>query len=315
MSKEYDNSPSAISPKAVRYIKLGEEGRWEEECLKTGVVRFGFGSATAERFPLCRAGRWDELRKSFLTAGKDKGTATRFTNETRRFFEDTGSTLWVTFMQRRLSWGFLTPDLPERHSDGDGVYRTVDKGWKQKDIKGALLTMDQLSGDLTKLAAYRGTSCGVDVEDYLVRRINGKMQPQVERALVAMTKMTSSVVEMLRLLRPHDFETLVDLVFTSSGWRRLGSVGGTQKLLDMAIELPSTSERAFIQVKSKTNSRELARYAAQLDSHDQFQRMFFVFHSGKPKTDDDRVTLIGAEKLAVMVVDAGLVNWLIRKVS
>jgi hypothetical protein len=43
--------------------------------------------------------------------------------------------------------------------------------------------------------------------------------------------------------------------------------------------------------------------------------MFFVFHSGEVETDDERVTVIGPEKLAELVADAGLVGWLIRKVS
>ena len=43
-------------PAQVRYIKLGEGGHWEKECIEKGIVRFGFGSANAERFPLCRSG-------------------------------------------------------------------------------------------------------------------------------------------------------------------------------------------------------------------------------------------------------------------
>jgi hypothetical protein len=43
--------------------------------------------------------------------------------------------------------------------------------------------------------------------------------------------------------------------------------------------------------------------------------MFFVFHSGNADTDDRRVTVIGPSQLAELVVDAGLVSWLIRKVS
>lgn len=82
----------------VRYIKLGEGGLWERECLNEGIIRFGFGSASEERFPLCTAGKWEELTKSFIDEGKDKGTATRFTNETRLFFEDPGSILWITFI-------------------------------------------------------------------------------------------------------------------------------------------------------------------------------------------------------------------------
>jgi len=37
--------------------------------------------------------------------------------------------------------------------------------------------------------------------------------------------------------------------------------------------------------------------------------------SGSAVTDDTRVTVIGPERLAELVVDAGLVGWLIRKVS
>ena len=52
---------TAINPQRVRYIKLGTGGCWEKECRKKGIVRFGFGSCSAERFPLCQSGRWDEL--------------------------------------------------------------------------------------------------------------------------------------------------------------------------------------------------------------------------------------------------------------
>jgi hypothetical protein len=68
-----------INPTAVRYIKLGERGHWEKECLDQGIIRIGFGSAERERFELCQSGRWDAVTKSFLAEGKDKGTATRFT--------------------------------------------------------------------------------------------------------------------------------------------------------------------------------------------------------------------------------------------
>ena len=65
----------------------------------------------------------------------------------------------------------------------------------------------------------------MDVAEYVVRRINGQETPEVERAAAAVTAMKASALEMMMLLVPYDFETLVDLVFTSSGWRRLGPVG------------------------------------------------------------------------------------------
>ena len=127
--------------------------------------------------------------------------------------------------------------------------------------------------------------------------------------------MRASALEMMRLLGPRDFEVLTDLVFTSSGWRRLGAVGKTRKTLDIDLLLPSTGERAFVQVKSKTRSAELAEYVSELDEYGSYDRMFYVFHSGEAKTDDERVTVVGPERMAELVVDAGLVDWLIRKVS
>lgn len=307
--------PTPIRPTRVRYIKLGEGGKWESECLKHGTIRFGFDSGSAERFPLCLAGRWDELTRSFLTEGKSNGTATRFTNETRIFFEDDGTTLWITFVGERLYWGQLMPSLPDPHPDGESLWRAVNGGWRWTDRYGEPLLKDRLSGALTKLAAYRGTSCNVDVADYVIRRINGEKTPEVERAVAALEVMKASVLELMRLLGPRDFETLVDLVFSTSGWRRLGVVGKTQKTLDLDLTLPSTGERAFVQVKSKTTSAELKEYVGQLEELGPYDRMFYVFHSGEAETADDRVTIIGPGRLAELVLDAGLVNWLIRKVS
>lgn len=300
----------------VRYIKLGVGGKWEKECLTNGVIRFGFGSATAKRFPLCCAHNWNQLRKDILSDPRmTEGVATRFTNETQKFFEDNGTTLWITFGEEQLWWGFLTTDPSVRHTDGNGVQRTVNGGWKNADLNGEKLTKDNLSGALVKLAAYRGTSCDVDVADYVIRRINGLTIPQVERAIAALTTMKSSVLEIMRLLGDRDFEILVDLVFTSSGWRRVGVVGKTQKTLDLDLELPSTGERAFVQVKSKTTTSELADYVNRFEGNALHERMFYVFHSGEAQTANKRVKVIGPEKLAELVVEAGLAGWLIRKVS
>jgi hypothetical protein len=252
---------------------------------------------------------------SFVSEGKDKGTATRFTNETRIFFEDDGSILWITFIGERLCWGFLDPAAAKPHPDGDGVFRTVKGGWRYTDLRGEPLTQDRLSGALIKLAAYRGTSCDVDVAEYAVRRINGLKTPEVEQAIQALKEMRLAVLGMIKLLGPKDFETLVDLVFSISGWRRQGIVGKTQKTLDLDLILPSTGERAFVQVKSETNSAELADYVARFEGLELFNRMFFVYHSGNAATDHERVIVIGPEKLAEMSVDAGLATWLIRKVS
>lgn len=312
-------SPDSISPTHVRYIKLGGGGSWEQECLKKGIIRIGFGTARSNRFRLCQSRNWKKLAESFIAEGKDQGTANRFTKELRLFFEDDGATLWITFMKERLYWALLESAPPKPHADGIGVCRRVRGGWRGTDLQGNPLTKDRLSGALTKLAAYRGTSCrvGVAESEYVVRRINGLKMPAVERALAASQEMRASVLDLMRMLTPKDFELLVDLVFTTSGWRRVGVVGRTQDTLDIDLLLPSTGERAFVQVKSKTTSKELAEYVAKLGERaDLYSRMFYVYHSGNPSIPDDHsVTVIGPEPLAALVVDAGLVGWLVEKVS
>ena len=66
------------------------------------------------------------------------------------------------------------------------MFRELKDGWRWTDLNGEPLTSDRLSGAVTKLAMYRGTSCNVDLADYVVRRINGQKEPQVECAIVAL---------------------------------------------------------------------------------------------------------------------------------
>ncbi len=299
----------------VRYIKLGEGGKWESECIEKNIIRFGFGTYKEERFKLCMARRWDELAKQFIADGKNQSTANRFTKETRLFFESDATTVWITFVGEYFYWGILESAPPERYFDGDGVSRKIAGGWRNTDINGEVLTKDRLSGALTKLAAYRGTSCSVDVSDYVIRRINGQKLPEVERAIEVSKKMNESVQELMKLLIPEDFEILVELVFSTSGWRRLGQLGKTQKFLDLDLILPTTNERACVQIKSSTTSAQLAEYIEQMDEVGLFKRMFYIFHSGEAVTEDERVHTIGPSELADLIIDAGLTSWLINKVK
>jgi len=309
-----------LATSRVRYIKLGAGGRLEQECLANGLIYFGFGMEQPRRLALGLAARWSDLRESLLADVRTPGTATNITNQARKFFEDDGSTVWITFHAGWLWWGLLEPSPPQARDGHDGVWRKVAGSWRNSDIHGAALTTDRLAGALTGLARFQGTSCVVKpaVGAYVVRRINGQLLPEVERALLSVEQMQASMLELIRLLDWRDFETLVDLVFSTSGWRRLRMVGGSEKTLDIDLVLPSTGQRAFVQVKSHTTQRELDRYIRSLDERGSDVRMFFVYHSSQVRglhTTNPRVTVIGPTDLAPMVLNAGLASWLIDKVS
>jgi hypothetical protein len=316
-SKSINNNNQPIQAKFVRYIKLGRGGSWEDECLNNGIIRLGF--STEKQLSLCLAGKWKEYAKLYEEKNKTRGVVTNYTNQVRSFFEDDGTTLWITFHKRQMWWTFMNPSAQAVvHPDGHGTFRKTKNGWKSLDIKGLPLNMDMLSGRITKVVGYQGTICEVKEPELVLRKLNAEITPEAERAKKSRSDLWIAVIDMLRLLTWRDFETLVDLIFSTSGWRRLSIVGGHEKTIDIELILPTTGERAFIQVKSETNQQEFDEYQDQFLGINQFDKMFFVYHTSKfniKKSNANGIIVIGPERLAEMVLEAGLVSWLIQKIE
>jgi hypothetical protein len=301
-----------MNPSKGLYIKLGESGRWEKECLEHGILRFGYRQTP---FEAAASGDWEKVRTVWLDKRKDEGAATRDVNQIRNFFEAGEDTLWITFNGGFLWWCFAKPGV-KQHQDEEGSYRKTVDGWHNTDIKGAKLSSEKLSGNLLKVQSFQGTICDIKEFEYLKLKLNGQVLPQVEDAAQAENQMVEKIVPLMRLLTWQDFELLVDLVFANSGWRRLGEVGKTQKTVDIELMLPTTGERAFVQVKSSASKQDLTRYVERLKDSPAYDRMFFVWHSGDVgEVEENNVALIGPDRLARMVFDAGLTSWLREKVS
>lgn len=303
---------AVISPSRALYIKLGRSGSWEEECLKKGILRFGYIETP---FEAAISGDWDAVHKFWLAVRKDSGTATRDVTQIRYYFESGEDTLWITFHGGKLWWCFAKSGV-KIHQDGRGTYRETLGGWHDTDIKGAKLSFEKLSGGLLKVQSFQGTICDVKEFEYLKRKLNGLLLPEVDAAVNAENHMVEKIIPLMRLLTWQDFELLVDLVFSNSGWRRVGQVGKTQKTVDIELVLPTTGERAFVQIKSSAGNGDLTDYMARLKKATIYDRMFFVWHSGAIETPEaNNVALIGPDRLARMVFDAGLTTWLREKVS
>lgn len=309
---------SLINPKSVRYVKLGEGGEWEAECIKKGILRIGFHTGRGDVAELCRNKDWKSIKLMWQEKeGKSPSVATRFANEVKYFVEDAGDTLWITFVQDRLYWCFLEPGMFSVYGNDIDSYRTTSGGWRCEDIDGHELTKPKLSGVITAIAARRGTSSAIidDVRDRIIGRINAKKDDRVETALSARVALEDALIPLIKKLRPPEFEDLVGIIFSSSGWRRLGRVGGTQKTVDIELMLPSTQEHAFVQVKSSTTQKEFERYISSMDQMS-VNKMFFVYHTGKIKAcNDESVILIDGRQVAKMSIDAGLADWVIDKAS
>ena len=74
-----------------------------------------------------------------------------------------------------------------------------------------------------------------------------------------------------------------------------------------------------MQVKSQADLETFHHYKADFEIMNQYDEMYFVVHSPTPELADHSeqsdVVLLTVDRLAKLVVSAGLTNWLIRKTS
>lgn len=302
-----------ITAKDVKYIKLGPSGEWEAECIESGFIKFGYHETPPE---LCLNENWDEIHKIWKRIRNgNEAAATRDVNQIKAFYTAQKDTVFITFFNGFLYWCQPTGGASVLE-DNSRIRQTI-SGWHNQSIGGNKFTRNTISGQLYKTQGYRGTICNVSIPEYVIRKINDELSPEVIEADRAEIEYLKSVRKLCNLLTWQDFELLVDLIFSASGWRRTGSVGNTQKTVDLELELPTTGERAFVQVKSTADLNTFNEYVAHFQASTAYDRMFFVWHSGSltEKQMVEGVTLIGPNKLAEMVLSSGLTRWLRNKVS
>jgi hypothetical protein len=310
-----DATPSLARIQATKayFIKLGRGGQWEAQCLRDGMLRFGYREASHDD---CLNARWERVQEFWLRIRDDKGAATRDTNQIRIFYEAEPDTLFVTFHGGLLYWCRARSGVVVDPTDDTRIRQTVD-GWHSTSIRGHQLRTDRLSGALLRMQGFRGTICSVGQLSYLLGRINDEISPAVVTADDARAAYKAAIENLIGLLTWQDFELLIDLIFASSGWRRIGALGKTQKSIDLELQLPTTGEIAFIQVKSEATAATLREYIGQFSAYDKYDRMFFAWHKGKINTvpESGDVVLLSRSRIAEMVLDAGLGTWLRDKVS
>ncbi len=303
-----------IDPKRIRFIKLGEGGEWEQSCIQENTIRLGYDSPHHQD---SLTGNWDEVRKYWLgVRAGNEGAATRDINQIRDFYELDESDVWITFYKKKLYWCRADRDVIEL-DDGSRI-RNVIGNWLATDIHGQPLRIENIDGRVTKVQGFRGTICSIDLQDYLIRKINAQTIDEVENAKASLAKLRSDVEGLIKGLWWHDFELLIDLVFSKAGWQRFSVLGKTEKDIDLDVYSPSTEKRAFVQIKSTTTRAEVEAYIRTFHEYEQFDEMYFLYHTcnsdlSEIETQYSNIHLWGLARISALVVNAGLVEWLINK--
>lgn len=328
-----------LDPATIRYIKLGRAGGLEERCIKEGICYIGFGTGDSEIFDIaCQASisgaeatwgaLWDELykRESDRSEQQRKTAASQARNQIRSFYTAGDETLWITFFAGKLYYTTLdNHEKPQISPSERGSFRRVVGEWSCTDANGKDLSLESLSGQITKTQLFRGTSCDITDEprEYLLRRLNGEQHDYISAIEKSRCSLETGIVDAIRALTPQDFELLTELVF-SRAYRRVGSTGKVQKFVDIVFENPivvnGRVETICVQVKSQTTISKLLEYLAD-PQREIYGRFYYVFHTSADLTEDfelpleyqDEVQNIGVYSLATLVVETGLITWLTNK--
>jgi hypothetical protein len=264
----------SITARQILYIKLGEGGIWESQCIEDGTLRIRYRELPHE---ICERGEWPEAVALARSWSKDQGAATRHVNQVRQFYEAPADTMWVTFHADRLWWCFAETHVSPIE-DGSRL-RRVKGQWRDSDVSGKPLFKNNLSGKLLAVQGYQGTICSIGASPYVLAKINGQIPPAVAAAQAALETLRTSLVPLIQNLNAKDFEVFVDLLFRTAGWQRSGDLGGLERDIDLDLLSPITDERIAIQIKSRANLDEYEDYRRRYSDMKGYTRFYFVTHS------------------------------------
>jgi len=306
---------SGIDFKKAYYIKLGRGGAWEDECIATGKLRFGWSQQTPDDI---NTGRFNLIERQLRATheGRPKGEATRALNGLRSIAESDESDVWITFHHAKLWWTRVASGPVER--DDVSMFRRTAQPWSDRDANGRLLVANDLPGRLAQTQGFRWTTCGINHADVLYRTLNGTRSDLSLAISSDRAALQQHLTEAIRELHWKDFEILVDLVFRNAGWIRVSVLGQHAKAYDLELREPITGDRYVVQVKSRAGLADLEETVANFSAKD-YRRVYFVVHS--PSNDLANATdllshveVIPPDVLARQAIDAGLVAWLEDKV-
>ncbi|ABN57421.1 MULTISPECIES: hypothetical protein [Methanoculleus] len=295
------------------YIKLGERGKWEQSSIEEGKMRIGWTNVDLEDI---LRGNWETIERAIRYKVKNTGSATHDFNSLKTIHNSNHGDVWITFYDSKFWWCRLEdgPILEDEVSK----YRLADGGWHDRNIQGKVLLTNTLPGNIAQLQAYRATSCTVRPFDTLRRLINGEHTSEFIAVVDAREELVCRTEALIRHLHWKDFEVLVDLVFSGAGWRRRSVVGETMKFADIEFEDTINAESYQVQVKSRSSLDEFCEYSGRFN-RDEFRKLFYVVHSpddalaAHEVPPDSGVVLVPPRRLSAMVVDAGLVGWVLEK--
>lgn len=252
----------------IYYIKLGtgEQTPIAQKCIEDNLLWLNFYEASEDVIQQAIANEqncsdwkkaWEPVRQAY--SDKNETTQTNYAKAIRQFYTATEDDYFFTFLNSTMYYchpvGDIIPITENNTQDcfiaGTRIRATT--GWKDhpETTDSIKLLERNLSGRITKAKIFRGTIyelTGIEKDTFL--NTLEWYFPECEELEKAKNKIPKLITPVIQMLNDHDFEILVDMLLTKSGWLRVGECGGTQKAIDMQYRIPITNETIYVQVKS-----------------------------------------------------------------
>lgn len=251
-----------------------------------------------------------------------KPGATQDLNALRTLLERPSQHLWITFEDGFMWWatvrdGITVSPLNDTAQHGH-FWLDLDRPWDNRSLAGRYLAMSELPGTVTTTAGFQGTVCEPKGWREILRLIRDEEDADTVAAMSARLNYQAAVGKLVARLRPKDFELLIDLILSRSGWTRIAKIGGATEGIDVEVENPAIDEVAFVQVKGEAGQAILDDYVARFRARrERYHRMIFAAHTPKgalKAPDGEPVQVWDGTKVAELVVRLGLGDWLAKRV-
>ena len=269
-------------PSSVRYVKNGAGGQWWKAAKDNGQLHAGWRNIPEALLRAADMGSIESLIRAEF--GKTPG-ATQDFNALTTLLDRPSRHLWITFQDGCMWWctvldGIETnPDIEIK--DRGHFWLTCALPWSNRSLDGKRhLVTTALPGKVTATAGYQATICEPKGSREILRIIRNEEDEDVVSAALARQAYEATVAKMVARLGPKDFELLVDLILSRTGWARVAKLGGATEGIDVEVENVASDEVAFVQVKSIATQAVFDDYLARFNTRrEHYNRMIFAVHS------------------------------------
>lgn len=312
-------TPVSELPASVRYVKNGPGGAWWKDAKAASRLHAGWSqipdALLQDRDSAAIAAL---IRRQYGT----KAGATQDLKALLTLLEKPSQHLWITFEDGFLWWSTVRDDviINDARLPGCGhFWLTLDRPWQNRSLSGRYLAMSELPGTVTSTAGFKGTVCEPKAWSHILRLIRDEPDSDAAAAGAARLAYEEAISALVKRLGPKDFEALIDLILSRSGWTRIAKLGGATEGVDIEVENPAIAEIAFVQVKSRASQAVLDDYVDRFrQRRDRYARMIFAVHSTDRRLETpsaEPIQLWDAQRISALVVALGLGEWVSKRIA